>query len=140
ITLMLVLVTSSTSWMVMCRLVRADVLALREEDFVLAARALGVGQALIIVRHLLPNALGPIIVAFSLTIPTAITTEAGLSFLGVGVNPPTPSWGSMIAEGLSYATYYWHLVLFPVLLLAVTVLSLSFIGDGLRDALDPTAQ
>jgi peptide/nickel transport system permease protein/oligopeptide transport system permease protein len=136
----LVLIISATSWMGMCRLVRADVLALREEDFVLAARALGVSQARIIVRHLLPNALGPIIVAFSLTIPTAIITEAGLSFLGVGVNPPTPSWGTMIAEGLSYATYYWHLELFPVLMLALTVLSLSFIGDGLRDALDPTAQ
>ena len=136
----LVLIISFTSWMGMCRLVRADLFALREEDFVLAARALGVGQARLIVRHLLPNALGPIIVAFSLTIPTAIITEAGLSFLGVGVNPPTPSWGTMIAEGLSYATYYWHLELFPVLMLAVTVLSLSFIGDGLRDALDPTAQ
>src|SRR5918911_2422820 len=136
----LVLIISATSWMGMCRLVRADVLALREEDFVLAARALGVGQARIIIRHLLPNALGPIIVAFSLTVPAAIITEAGLSFLGVGVNPPTPSWGSMIAEALPYATYYWHLELFPVLLLTVTVLSLSFIGDGLRDALDPTAQ
>lgn len=134
----LVLIISLTSWMSMCRLVRADLLTLREEDFVLAARALGVGQARIIVRHLLPNALGPIIVAFSLTIPAAIITEAGLSFLGVGVNPPTPSWGSMIADGLSYASYYWHLELFPVLLLTITVLSLSFIGDGLRDALDPS--
>jgi ABC-type dipeptide/oligopeptide/nickel transport system permease subunit len=136
----LVLIISATSWMGMCRLVRADMLALREEDFVLAARALGVGQARLIIRHLLPHALGPIIVAFSLTIPTAIITEAGLSFLGVGVNPPTPSWGTMIAEGLSYATYYWHLELFPVLMLALTVLSLSFMGDGLRDALDPAAQ
>jgi ABC-type dipeptide/oligopeptide/nickel transport system permease subunit len=136
----LVLIISFTSWMGTCRLVRADVLALREEDFVLAARALGVGQARLIIRHLLPNALGPILVAFSLTVPAAIITEAGLSFLGVGVNPPTPSWGSMIAEGLSYATYYWHLELFPVLLLTLTVLSLSFMGDGLRDALDPTAQ
>lgn len=136
----LVLIISFTSWMGMCRLVRADVLALREEDFVLAARALGIGQARIIVRHLLPNALGPIIVAFSLTIPSAIVTEAGLSFLGAGVNPPTPSWGGMISEGLTYASYYWHLELFPVLMLTLTVLSLSFIGDGLRDALDPTAR
>ncbi len=136
----LVLIISFTSWMGVCRLVRADMLALREEDFVLAARALGIDQARIIIRHLLPNALGPIIVAFSLTIPTAITVEAGLSFLGVGVNPPTPSWGGMISEGLTYASYYWHLELFPVLMLTLTVLSLSFIGDGLRDALDPTAQ
>ncbi len=135
----LILIISFTGWMGMCRLVRADVLTLREEDFVLAARAQGVSQVRIIFRHLLPNALGPILVAFSLTVPGAITTEAGLSFLGVGVNPPTPSWGSMIAEGLTYASYYWHLELFPVLLLTVTVLSLSFIGDGLRDAIDPTA-
>src|SRR5437763_176106 len=136
----LVLIISFTSWMGVCRLVRADILALREEDFVLAARALGVGQLSIIFRHLLRNALAPILVAFSLTVPTAITTEAGLSFLGVGINPPTPSWGSMIADGISYASYYWHLEVFPVALLTVTVLSLSFIGDGLRDALDPTAQ
>jgi len=134
----LVLIISFTSWMNMCRLVRADLLTLREEDFVLAAHAQGIGNARIIVRHMLPNAMGPILVAFSLTVPAAITTEAGLSFLGVGVNPPTPSWGSMIASGLSYATYYWHLELFPVLLLTITVVSLSFIGDGIRDALDPT--
>lgn len=136
----LVLIISFTSWMNMCRLVRADLLSLREEDFVLAAHAMGIGTLRIIVRHLLPNALGPILVAFSLTVPAAIATEAGLSFLGVGVNPPTPSWGSMIAEGLSDATYYWQLEVFPVLLLTLSVLSLSFIGDGVRDALDPSAQ
>ncbi len=136
----LVLIISFTSWMNMCRLVRAELLTLREEDFILAAHAQGIGPGRIIVRHLLPNALGPIVVAFSLTVPSAIITEAGLSFLGVGVNPPTPSWGTMIAEGLSSATYYWHLELFPVLLLTVTVLSLSFIGDGVRDALDPSAR
>ncbi len=136
----LVLIISFTGWMNMCRLVRAELLTLREEDFILAAHAQGIGPGRIIVRHLLPNALGPIVVAFSLTVPSAIITEAGLSFLGVGVNPPTPSWGTMIADGLSSATYYWHLELFPVLLLTVTVLSLSFIGDGVRDALDPSAQ
>ena len=132
----LVLIISFTNWMNMCRLVRADMLALREEDFVLAAHAQGVGQTRIIVRHLLPNAAAPMLVAFSLTVPLAITTEAGLSFLGVGVNPPTPSWGSMIADSLPYATFYWFLELFPVLMLTLTVLSLSFIGDGIRDALD----
>ena len=136
----LVLIISFTGWMNMCRLVRAELLTLREEDFILAAHAQGIGPARIILRHLLPNALGPIVVAFSLTVPSAIITEAGLSFLGVGVNPPTPSWGTMIAEGLSSATYYWHLELFPVLLLTVTVLGLSFIGDGVRDALDPGAR
>ncbi len=136
----LVLIISGTSWMGMCRLVRADMLAMREEDFVLAARALGVNRFRIIARHLLPNAMGPILVAFSLTIPAAIVTEAGLSVLGAGVNPPTPSWGGMIAEGLSYVSYYWFLELFPVLLLTITILSLSFVGDGLRDALDPTTK
>jgi ABC-type dipeptide/oligopeptide/nickel transport system permease subunit len=135
----LVLIISFTNWMNMCRLVRADMLALREEDFVMAAHAQGVGQTRIIVRHLLPNAAAPMLVSFSLTVPLAITTEAGLSFLGVGVNPPTPSWGSMIADSLPYATFYWFLELFPVLMLTITVLSLSFIGDGIRDALDPGA-
>ncbi len=135
----LILIISFTSWMGMCRLVRADVLTMREEEYVTAARAQGVGQFRIIFRHLLPNALGPMLVAFSLTIPAAIAVEAGLSLLGAGVNPPTPSWGSMISEGLSYADYYWFLELFPVLMLTITVLSLSFVGDGLRDALDPTA-
>jgi ABC-type dipeptide/oligopeptide/nickel transport system permease subunit len=135
----LILIISFTSWMNMCRLVRADMLTMREEEYVLAARAQGVGQLRIIYRHLLPNALGPMLVAFTLTIPSAIGVEAGLSLLGVGVNPPTPSWGSMISAGLSYVDYYWFLELFPVLMLTITVLSLSFMGDGLRDALDPTA-
>jgi len=135
----LILIISFTSWMNMCRLVRADVLTMREEEYVMAARAQGVGQFRIIFRHLLPNALGPMLVAFSLTVPTAIGVEAGLSLLGVGVNPPTPSWGGMISEGLTYTSYYWFLELFPVLMLTITVLSFSFIGDGLRDALDPTA-
>lgn len=135
----LILIISFTSWMNMCRLVRADVLTMREEEYVMAARAQGVGTFRIIFRHLLPNALGPMLVAFTLTIPGAIGVEAGLSLLGVGVNPPTPSWGSMISAGLSYASYYWFLELFPVLMLTITVLSLSFVGDGLRDALDPTA-
>jgi ABC-type dipeptide/oligopeptide/nickel transport system permease subunit len=137
--IVLILIISFTSWMGMCRLVRADVLTMREEEYVVAARAQGVGQLRIIFRHLLPNALGPMLVAFSLTIPAAIGVEAGLSLLGAGVNPPTPSWGGMISEGLSYANYYWFLELFPVLMLTITVLSLSFVGDGLRDALDPTA-
>ena len=136
----LILIISFTSWMNMCRLVRADVLAMREEDYVMAARAQGVGTFRIIFRHLLPNAMGPMLVAFTLTIPGAIGVEAGLSLLGVGVNPPTPSWGGMISQGLSYVNYYWFLELFPVLMLTITVLSLSFIGDGLRDALDPTTR
>lgn len=135
--LQLVLVISLTGWATICRLARAELLSSREEDFVLAARALGAGHASIIVRHLLPNALGPIIVGFSLTVPAAISMEAGLSFLGIGVDPPTPSWGNMIADGVTYVNYYWHLALFPVLMLTTTVLGLSFVGDGLRDAFDP---
>jgi ABC-type dipeptide/oligopeptide/nickel transport system permease subunit len=135
----LILIISFTSWMNMCRLVRADMLTMREEEYVMAARALGVGQFRIIYRHLLPNAVGPMLVSFSLTIPAAIGIEAGLSLLGVGVNPPTPSWGGMISSGLSYVSYYWYLEFFPVLMLTITVLSLSFVGDGFRDALDPSA-
>jgi peptide/nickel transport system permease protein/oligopeptide transport system permease protein len=136
--LILVAVISLTSWVGMCRLVRGDMLTLREEDYVLAARAVGVPTYRIVVRHMLPNALGPIIVSFVLTVVGAIGTEAALSYLGVGINPPTPSWGRMISDGVLYVSYYWHLALFPVLMLAITVLSLSFISDGLRDALDPT--
>ena len=87
--------------------------------------------------HLLPNALGPLIVAVTLGVPTAIFTEAGLSFLGFGINDPLPSWGKMVADSLSYVRVYWYLGLFPTMILAMTMLSFSFVGDGLRDALDP---
>jgi oligopeptide transport system permease protein len=124
-------------WIDICRLTRAQLLSLREKEYVLAATAMGANHLQIARRHLLPNALAPLIVAVTLGIPTAIFTEAGLSFLGFGINDPLPSWGKMIADSLAYVRVYWYLGLFPTLVLALTMLSFSFVGDGLRDALDP---
>jgi oligopeptide transport system permease protein len=124
-------------WVDICRLTRAQILTLREKEFVLAARAIGAKQVHIAVRHLLPNALAPLIVAVTLGIPSAIFTEAGLSFLGFGINDPLPSWGKMVADSSSYIRVYWHLGLFPTICIAITMLTFSFVGDGLRDALDP---
>jgi len=124
-------------WVDICRLTRAQLLTLRQKDFVLAARAIGARPARIALRHLLPNALAPLIVAITLGVPSAIFAEAGLSFLGLGINDPLPSWGKMVADANSYIRVYWHLGLFPTLLIAITMLSFSFVGDGLRDALDP---
>jgi oligopeptide transport system permease protein len=124
-------------WVDICRLTRAQLLSLRQKDFVLAAHAIGANSFQIAVRHLLPNALAPLIVAVTLGVPSAIFTEAGLSFLGFGINDPLPSWGKMVADSSSYIRVYWHLGLFPTLLIAITMLSFSFVGDGLRDALDP---
>jgi oligopeptide transport system permease protein len=124
-------------WIDICRLTRAQLLTLREKEYVTAATALGANHFQIARRHMLPNALAPLIVAVTLGVPTAIFTEAGLSFLGFGINDPLPSWGKMIADSLSYVRVYWYLGLFPTLVLALTMLSFSFVGDGLRDALDP---
>ena len=124
-------------WVDICRLTRAQLLSLREKDFVLAAQAIGATRLQIALRHLLPNAMAPLIVAVTLGIPSAIFTEAGLSFLGFGINDPLPSWGKMVAESSSYIRVYWYLGLFPTLMIALTMLSFSFVGDGLRDALDP---
>jgi oligopeptide transport system permease protein len=125
------------SWIDVCRLTRAQLLSLREKEFVLASHALGADRMHIALRHMLPNALAPLIVAVTLGVPTAIFTEAGLSFLGFGINDPLPSWGKMVADSLGYVRVYWYLGLFPTLVLALTMLSFSFVGDGLRDALDP---
>lgn len=125
------------SWIDICRLTRAQLFSLREKEFVMASHAMGAGRFHIAVRHMLPNALAPLIVAVTLGVPTAIFTEAGLSFLGFGINDPLPSWGKMVADSLGYVRVYWYLGLFPTLVLALTMLSFSFVGDGLRDALDP---
>jgi oligopeptide transport system permease protein len=125
------------SWINVCRLTRAQLLSLREKDFVLASHALGANRLHIALKHMLPNALAPLIVAVTLGVPTAIFTEAGLSFLGFGINDPLPSWGKMVADSLGYVRVYWYLGLFPTFVLALTMLSFSFVGDGLRDALDP---
>ena len=127
-------------WGALARIVRAEFLSLREKEFVEAARAAGARDRRIIFRHILPNALGPIIVNTTLTIGGAIILEAALSFLGFGVVPPTPAWGQMAADGgrSAVSSGAWWLVLFPSVTLILTVLSVNFLGDGLRDALDPT--
>ena len=112
--------------------------AFRSKEFVRASEALGASNWYIIRRHLIPNSISPIIVGFVLAIPLAMMLEASLSFLGIGVPPPTPTWGQMINEGIDYMFYYWHLAVFPTLALAITVLATSLFGDGLRDAFDPT--
>ncbi len=126
-----------TSWMGVARLVRAEVLSLRERDFVLAARALGASDARIIFRHILPNALSPVLVSASLGVAGAILTESALSFLGIGVQPPTPSWGNILTSGKDYIEFAWWLSLYPGLAILVTVLAYNLVGEGIRDALDP---
>ena len=133
----IVLVIGITSWLTLCRLMRAQLLSLREQEFVTAARSAGATNSQIAIRHLLPNAIAPIIVAISLAIPAAIFAEAGLSFLGLGINEPTPSLGKMVADSANYIRVYWHLGLFPTAAIALIMLGFSFVGDGLRDALDP---
>jgi len=124
-------------WVDICRLTRAQLLSLREKEFVMAAYGIGATRLHVAMNHLLPNAMSPLIVAVTLGVPTVIFIEAGLSFLGLGINDPLPSWGKMVAESSSYIRVYWYLGLFPTLLIAITMLSFSFVGDGLRDALDP---
>ncbi|HEV8469506.1 MAG TPA: ABC transporter permease [Candidatus Limnocylindria bacterium] len=125
------------SWLTVARLVRGQVLSLKEKEFVEAARMVGGTNARIMFRHLLPNTLAPVIVAATFGIPGAIAAEAGLSFLGLGVRPPYPSWGILIAEGLRVMRTYPHELVFPAVTLAVTLICFNFLGDGLRDALDP---
>jgi oligopeptide transport system permease protein len=126
-----------TSWVGVTRITRAQLLSLREKEYVEAARSLGVREGRIVLRHLLPNALSPLLVALSFGIPGAIFGEAGLSFMGIGINDPIASWGKMVGVSSAYIRVYWHLALFPTLLIALTMLGFSFVGDGLRDALDP---
>ncbi len=126
-----------TQWMNMARLVRGQTLALREREFVEAARAGGAKANRIIFRHVLPNALGPIIVQATIGVPMAILFEAFLSFLGLGVPPPTPSWGAMAADGFHAIRIAPHIVLAPAIALSLTLMAFNFLGDGLRDALDP---
>ena len=133
------LAISLTGWIPICRLTRAQVLGQRDREYIQAARALGADGARIARTHLLPNIMGPVIVALTLGIPEAIFAEAGLSFLGIGINPPTPSWGQMVGESVSTIRFYWHLALFPALMIGLTMLGFVLLGDGLRDALDPRA-
>ena len=132
-----ILALSITSWIGIARLTRAQFLQLRERDYVEAAICIGAERGSIIYRHIIPNALSPLLVAVSFGIPAAMFGEAGLSFLGIGINDPLPSWGKMVGVSNSYVRVYWHLALFPTIAIALAMLGFSFMGDGLRDALDP---
>ena len=124
------------SWLTMARIVRGQVLSLKQREFVAAARALGARSGRVLFRHVVPNALGPIIVSLTLTIPAVMLQEAFLSFLGLGVQAPRASWGTLVFEGTKQAVYPWILA-GPGLVMSVTIFALNFLGDGLRDALDP---
>ncbi len=134
---LIIVLLGLTSWMGVARLVRASFLSLREKEFVEAARAIGVRDGRIIARHILPNALGPVIVAATLGVAGAILVESTLSYLGYGVQPPTPTWGNMLQNAQSEMYAAPWLAIFPGLLIFVTIMAINFVGDGLRDALDP---
>ena len=131
------IVMALTYWIGVARIVRGQVLTLKEREYISAARGLGVKSPRILSTHLLPNVLAPVIVAAAFGIPGAIMLEASLSYLGLGIQPPLPSWGGMIAEGLPVMRSYPHLIVFPGLMLSLLLLAFTFLGDGLRDALDP---
>jgi peptide/nickel transport system permease protein len=133
----IVLVIAATSWMGVARLVRAQYLSIRQKEFIEAARAAGAKNWRLIIRHILPNAMSPIIVAATLRVGAAIITESGLSYLGFGVQPPTPTWGNMLRNAQSEMDYAPWTAIFPGLFIFLTVISVNYIGDGLRDALDP---
>lgn len=133
----IMIIIGLTGWMDVARLVRAEFLTLKERDFVSAAQAIGASDFRLIFRHIIPNALSPVFVAATFGIAGAILTESGLSFLGLGVQPPEPSWGNILTSGKDNITVAWWLSLFPGLAILVTVLSYNLVGEGLRDALDP---
>ncbi len=133
----IMVVIGLTSWMGVARLVRAEFLSLRQRDFVLAARSLGASDSRLIFRHILPNSLSPVLVSATLGVAGAILTESALSFLGIGVQPPTPSWGNMLIVGKQTLGTAWWLSVFPGLAILLTVLGYNLLGEGIRDALDP---
>jgi peptide/nickel transport system permease protein len=133
----IVLILSVFGWTTVARLVRGQILSLKSQDFVEAGRAMGASESRIILRHLIPNALAPVIVAATLTVGNAILTESGLSYLGLGIQPPIPSWGNMLQRAQEYLLKASWLAVFPGIFIFMTVLSFNFLGDGLRDALDP---
>jgi len=132
-----VIVIGTTTWASYARVVRADVLSVREREFVVAARAAGAASPRIIMRHVLPTVMGPVIVLASLSVGGIILLEASLSFLGFGIQRPTPAWGSMLSDGREYIRRFPHIIIFPGIMIFLTVLAFNLIGDGLRDALDP---
>jgi peptide/nickel transport system permease protein len=133
----IMIIIGLTGWMGVARLVRAEVLSIRERDYVMAVRALGASDMRIIFRHILPNAMSPVLVSATLGVAGAILTESALSFLGIGVPPPTPSWGNILTSGKDYIEFAWWLTLYPGLAITVTVLAYYLVGEGVRDALDP---
>jgi len=137
--LLLFLAIGAVEWLTMARIVRGQVLTIKRQEFVEAAVSMGLSPLQIISRHLIPNVLGPIIVYTTLTIPSVILLESFLSFLGLGIQPPQSSWGSLISSGVETMEEYPWLLIFPALTLSLTLFSLNFLGDGLRDALDPRA-
>jgi oligopeptide transport system permease protein len=137
--LLLFLAIGAVEWLTMARIVRGQVLTIKRQEFVEAAISMGLSPWRIISRHLIPNVLGPVIVYTTLTIPSVILLESFLSFLGLGIQPPASSWGSLISGGVETMEEYPWLLIFPGLILTITLFSLNFLGDGLRDALDPRA-
>jgi len=137
--ILLFLAIGAVEWLTMARIVRGQIMALKKLEFIEAARALGYGNRRILFRHLIPNILGPIIVYTTLTIPAVMLLEAFLSFLGLGVQPPMSSWGTLIKDGAEKMEEYWWLLVFPGTVFSLTLFSLNFLGDGLRDALDVRA-
>ena len=135
--ILLFLAIGAVEWLTMARIVRSQVLNLSKQEFILAAEAMGVRKLNIIFRHLIPNAMGPVIVYATLTVPQIMLLESFLSFLGLGVQPPLSSWGLLIRDGAVSMEEYWWLLIFPSLAFSLTLFSLNFIGDGLRDAIDP---
>ncbi len=133
----IMIVIGLTSWMGMARLIRAEILSLKKRDFILASKALGGSNLHIILKHLIPNSIPPVLVSFVFGVAGAILTEAGLSFLGLGVQPPDPSWGNIIMEGKAALGVGWWVILFPGLAILITVLAFNLLGEGLRDALNP---
>jgi len=134
-----IFVLAITAWIEPTRLIRSQFLSYREREFVTAARGIGASNVRIAITHILPNALAPFLISFTFAIPLAIFAEAGLSFLGIGITEPTASWGKMVGAGIGTSIrVYYHLALFPTLLVALTMLGFSFVGDGLQEAFDPT--
>jgi peptide/nickel transport system permease protein len=133
----IMIVIGLTNWMGVARLVRAEVLTLKERDFIAASKVMGASDRWIIMKHLIPNAIGPIIVSATLGIGGAILVESALSFLGIGVQPPTPSWGNILMDGKSTLGVAWWLTIYPGIFILLTVLSYNLLGEGLRDILEP---
>ncbi len=133
----IMIIIGFTSWMGVARMVRAEFLSLKQRDFVLAARSLGASDLRIMLRHMLPNAIAPVLVAATLGVAGAILLESGLSFLGLGVQPPEPSWGNILSQSKASLELTWWLSVFPGLAILLTVLAYNLLGEGIRDALDP---